>query len=61
MKVNKKAGGLMLPGGLALATLGMALVTTGVAWAPLFFPGIYLLTGGLLVSAAGTALRLAHS
>lgn len=49
---------IVLLAGLAVATLGMALVAFGVAAPALFFPGIYLLAIGLLASAAGAVLRL---
>jgi uncharacterized membrane protein YhhN len=55
---NERIRALVLLAGLAAATLGMALVTIGVVVAPLFFPGVYLLGLGLLVSAVGAFLRL---
>ena len=49
---------LVLPAGLAVATLGMALVTFGVVVGGLFFPGVYLLAFGLLTSGECAVLRL---
>jgi hypothetical protein len=49
---------IVLLAGLAVATLGMALVAFGVAVPALFFPGVYLLAIGLVGSAAGAILRL---
>jgi len=43
--------GLMLEAGVALATLGMVLVALGVIMGPLFYPGVLLVTAGLLLAA----------
>jgi uncharacterized membrane protein YqjE len=56
--MKRNLSGLILLGGLALATLGMALVTFGVVVPALFFPGVYLLAVGMLVSAGGALLGL---
>jgi hypothetical protein len=56
--MNRNLSGLILLGGVALATLGMALVTFGVVAPALFFPGVYLLAIGMLVSAGGALLGL---
>lgn len=56
--MNERVRSLLLPGGLAAATLGMALVAIGVALPGVFFVGVYLLAIGLLVTAAGAVLRL---
>ena len=58
MAINKKLTGLVLPAGLALVTLGMALVAFGVVATGLFFPGVYLLGIGLLTAAAGALLHV---
>jgi hypothetical protein len=51
---------MALLGGLATATVGMALVTVGVAVGGLFFPGIYLLAAGLLATAVGAVMHVAR-
>jgi hypothetical protein len=42
---------------LAVTTIGMALITFGVAVAFLFFPGVYLLAAGLLATAVTGLLK----
>jgi hypothetical protein len=51
-----KQPGLLLEVGVAVAVLGMVLVVLGVIIAPLFFPGIFVLTAGLLLTAAAGVL-----
>jgi hypothetical protein len=58
MNVSANIQQLILLGGLAAATLGMALVAFGVVVSALFFPGVYLLAVGLLVAGAGALLRV---
>jgi hypothetical protein len=48
----------ILLAGLALATLGMALVAFGVAVPALFFPGVYLLAIGLAGSAVSAVMHV---
>lgn len=57
MSVNANVQHLALPGGLAVATLGMAFVVFGVVVPFLFFPGVYLLALGLVAAAVGAILR----
>ncbi len=47
---------LILLSGLAVATVGMALVVFGVVVSVLFFPGVYLLALGLVAAGVGAAL-----
>jgi len=54
-----RAAGLALPVGLAAAVIGMAMVAAGVVVRGVFLPGVIVLTGGLLLVAAGAALRAA--
>ena len=56
MNVSPKIQQLILLAGLAVATLGMALVVFGVVVSSLFFPGVYLLALGLLAAAVGALL-----
>jgi hypothetical protein len=59
MNVSGNLEQLILLGGLAVATLGMALVVFGVVVSGLFFPGVYLLALGLVATAVGAMLRAA--
>jgi hypothetical protein len=59
MSVSVNIQQLILLGGLALATLGMALVVFGVVVSGLFFPGVYLLAFGLVTAGVGAILRAA--
>jgi hypothetical protein len=56
--MNRNIGELILLAGLAVMTLGMALVAFGVVATGLFFPGVYLLAIGLIATAAGAVVRL---
>ena len=56
--MNRNIAELILLVGLAVMTLGMALVAFGVVVTGLFFPGVYLLAFGLIATAAGAVLRL---
>ncbi len=58
MNVKRNVSDSAMLGGLAIATLGMALVAFGVAVRGVFFPGVYLLALGLLATAIGALLRL---
>jgi hypothetical protein len=58
MSVSPNLQQLVLLGGLAAATLGMALVVFGVVVPALFFPGVYLLALGLVVAGVGALLRV---
>ena len=44
--------------GLAIMTIGMALVAFGIVASGLFFAGVYLLGIGLVATAAGAVLRV---
>jgi hypothetical protein len=56
--MNRRTAELILMAGLAVMTLGMALVAFGVVATGLFFPGVYLLAIGLVATAGGAVLRL---
>jgi hypothetical protein len=56
--MNRNIAELVLLAGLAVMTLGMALVAFGVVATGLFFPGVYLLAIGLIATAGGAAARL---
>ena len=56
--MNRNTAELILMAGLAVMTLGMALVAFGVVATQLFFPGVYLLAIGLVATAGGAVLRL---
>jgi hypothetical protein len=56
--MNRSVAELILLAGLAVMTLGMALVAFGVVATGLFFPGVYLLAFGLVATAAGAVMRL---
>jgi hypothetical protein len=56
--MNRNTAELILMAGLAVMTLGMALVAFGVVATQLFFPGVYLLAIGLGATAIGAVLRL---
>ena len=56
--MNRDIAEMVLLAGLAVMTLGMALVTFGVVATGLFFPGVYLLAFGLIATAVGAVLRL---
>lgn len=44
--------------GLAIMTIGMALIAFGIVVSGLFFAGVYFLAIGLVATAAGAILRL---
>lgn len=50
---------LILPGGVLLLVLAMAITIAGIPVAPLFRPGTWLILVALIVIAAGGALRIA--
>ena len=56
--MNRNTAELILMAGLAVMTLGMALVAFGVVATQSFFPGVYLLAIGLVATAGGALLRL---
>ena len=56
--MNRNTAELILMAGLAVMTLGMALVAFGVVATQLFFPGVYLLAIGLIATAGGAVMRL---
>ena len=56
--MNRNIAELVLLAGLAVMTLGMALVAFGVVATGLFFPGVYLLAIGLIATAGGAVMRL---
>jgi hypothetical protein len=56
--MNRNRAEVILLVGLAVMTLGMALVAFGVIATGLFFPGVYLLAIGLIATAGGAVLRL---
>ena len=56
--MNRNIAELVLLAGLAVMTLGMALVAFGVVATALFFPGVYLLAIGLIATAGGAVMRL---
>lgn len=49
---------VVLPAGLALITLGMAIVFIGVISPALFYPGIYLIAIGMVVVAVAGVLHI---
>ncbi|MGH7471053.1 MAG: hypothetical protein ACRENP_24145 [Longimicrobiales bacterium] len=51
-----KPSGLLLEAGLTLAALGMMLVVLGVIAGPFFYPGLFVLTAGLLLAATAGVL-----
>ncbi len=51
-----KEPGLLLELGVGSATIGMALVALCVIVSPLFFPGLFVLTAGLLLGGAAGIL-----
>ena len=58
MKLNAD---LVLLVGLAIMTIGMALVAFGIVVSGLFFAGVYLLGIGLVATAAGASLRVVRA
>jgi hypothetical protein len=60
MSVSAPLQQLILLGGLAAATLGMALVVFGLVVSALFFPGVYLLALGLVAAGVGALLHVAR-
>jgi hypothetical protein len=53
-----KEPGLYLQAALGLAAVGMALIVFGVVHSALFFPGLFVLTAGLIGAAAAGVLFL---
>jgi len=49
---------LLLPAGLALITLGMAVLFVGVISPALFYPGIYVIVIGMIVLAVAGVLSM---
>jgi hypothetical protein len=54
----KLSADLLLLAGLVVLTVGMALITFGVVVSGFFFPGVYLLAIGMIVTGAGAVLRV---
>ena len=53
-----KQPGLILEVSLFVAVLGMVLIVLGVVHGAVFFPGVFVLTAGLLAAGAAAVLYL---
>jgi hypothetical protein len=54
------ATGIILQAGVGLAVVGMALIVLGVIYGALFFPGLFVLTMGLVGVAVAAILGVAR-